>query len=252
MKNAFRISLTILIVAVCHSFLAQKRHYRDLIDINRWKPSGWHFAPGLTYAMPFKPKGDTAPEVDPNGRLAIYAEVGRWRLFPGGGNVFNYFDYSLAYKRISGSEEFEGNKGIFKQNFLLGNFNINNIIQLSDFSFLQNSLGVNLDYKFLEKYENSGSPYGANTKRLLFSLHYKIGFGYLLLKNMFIIPSIETPILNVRQFESFRSDYGVFSSRYRPIIFSVRFAFLSKPGKGDCPPVPNRANGNLDDQLRME
>ena len=191
------------------------RKKRDLIEMHYWKPAGWHFAPGLTYMAPFKPKGENAPDVDPNGRLALYLEVGRWRLFPGGGNIFNYFDYSLAYKRLSGSEKFLDEKILFKQNYLLGNFNINNVIQLSDYTFIQNSLGVNLDFKFNERMDNYSIQTSqivatqTNTQRLLFSLHYKLGFGYKATQRLFIIPTLETPILNVKQWERARSDYGI-------------------------------------------
>lgn len=247
----------IIIVLILVSFSSQvysqtKRKNKDLIEMSRWKNSGWHLAPGLTYMVPFKPKEDDAPDVDPNGRLSLYLEVGRWRLFPGGGNIFNYFDYSLAYKRLSGAEEFADNKGVFKQNFLLGNFNINNIIQISDYTFIQNSLGANLDWKFSEKYESSLSNYDKNTQSLLFSLHYKLGFGIKATEKLFIIPTLETPILNVKQWEKARSDYGIFSSRYRPTIFTVRFAWLIKPSKNACPPVPGGDGKDYDKMMQME
>ena len=233
------------------------RQNRDLLDLKSIKHSGWMFAPGLTYMMPFKPKGEEAPDVNPGGKLAVYLELGRWHLFPGGGNVFNYYDYSIAYKRLSGKEEIGDLKGQFKQNYVLGNFNINNIIQLTDYTFIQNSLGVNLDYKFSEKYEPAAETYTIdNTKNLLFSLHYKIGYGIKVTKKLFVIPTLETPILNGREWEKGRSDYGILSSRYRPIIFSVRLAWTRKPGRGDCPPVYDPANGkngqNLDDMMKMD
>jgi hypothetical protein len=226
----------------------------ELVELNSIRPSGWHFSPGLTYMIPFAPKGEDAPEVNPRGRLAIYAEVGRYHIFPGGGNIFNYMDYSLGFKRLSGSELFEEEKSIFKQNYLVGNFNINNIIQLSNFLFIQNSLGVNGDFKISQNMESSSSPIADNTQRFIFSLHYKFGIGYKATKNLFIIPTLETPILNLTEWERGRSDYGIYSSRYRPLIFSVRFAWTTKPSKGACPPVPGGKGEkkNFDDMLKME
>lgn len=251
--------ITLILLLSILTGIAQnnKRKNRDLLDLKSIKHSGWFLSPGLTYMLPFKPKGDEAPDVDPGGKLAVYFEVGRWHLFPGGGNVFNYYDYSLAYKRLSGKEEIAGVKGQFKQNYVLGNFNINNIIQLTDYTFIQNSLGVNVDYKFSEKYEPAAQTSTTdNTKRLLFSLHYKIGYGIKVTKNLFVIPTLETPILNGREWEKARSDYGILSSRYRPLIFSVRLAWTRKPGKGDCPPVYDPANGkngqNFDDMMKMD
>jgi len=249
-------SLLLLCILFISAFYVNAQHTnrqkRDLIEKNRWEEKGWHFAPGLTYTPSFKPKADSAPEVDPHGRLAVYLELGRWHLFPGGGNVFNYYDYSLAYKRLSGSEEFAGNKGIFKQNYVLANFNINNIIQLSDYMFIQNSLGLNLDYKISEKYESSGSPYLDNTNKLLFSLHYKLGIGFKATQKLFVIPTLETPILNGMEWEKARSDYGVFSSRYRPVIFTVRLAFLMKSKRNSCPPKPGGGGKNYDEMMKME
>jgi len=248
-----RILLTSLLLCSFGSIWAQRK--ADLVDIRNIRASGWHFAPGLTYMMGFKPKGDDAPVVNPGGRLAIYAEIGRYRIFPNGGNVFNYMDYSLAYKRLSGKEEFLGEKSIFKQNHLLGNFNINNMIQLTDYTFIQNSLGINGDFKFAERVAPSASPYQDNTGRFLISLHYKLGFGYKATKNLFIIPTLETPILNGIEWEKGRSDYGIYSSRYRPIIFTVRFAWTQKPSKNACPPIPgakDKDKKNYDDMLKME
>jgi hypothetical protein len=210
------------------------RSKKDLIEYRTYRMGGWMFAPGLTYTPARVPKNETR-EIDPNGILAVYAEVGRFQIFYEGGNFFNYFDYSLAYKRLSGAEKYNDLKSVFKQNFVLANFNLNNIIQLSDYTFLQNSLGVNLDYKFSEKYDNSNLSGNENTNNLLFSLHYKFGYGIKAKNNLFIIPSIEVPILNALEWENGKSTYGIFSSRYRPLIFSVRFAFLRERGKVDCP-----------------
>ena len=117
-------------------------------------------------------------------------------------------------------------------------FNVNNIIQLTDYTFIQNSIGVNFDWKFLQKYETNGSPYAINnTGAFILSLHYKLGYGIKVTDQLFIIPTLETPILNGIKWENGKSTYGIFSSRYRPLIFSVRFAWLRKPDRGGCPPV---------------
>lgn len=224
------------------------RKNRALVDLKKYKHGGWLISPGLTYMYPTRIKylADSTedpikyskdPNVNPNGRIALYLEAGRYQIFYNGGRIINYMDYSLAYKRLSGTEKYFDEKGVFKQNFLLGNFNLNSIIQLTDYTFIQNSLGINFDWKFLQKYETSGSPLGANTGSFLLSLHYKLGYGIKVSDKLFIIPTLETPILNGMAWEKGKSTYGIFSSRYRPIIFSVRFAWLRTPSRGDCPPV---------------
>jgi hypothetical protein len=225
------------------------RKNRALVDFKQYKYGGWMMSPGLTYMYPSRVKylNDSTEKddnVNPNGRIALYLEAGRYQIFYAGGRTLNYMDYSLAYKRLSGTEKYNANerksKATFKQNFLLANFNVNNIIQLTDYTFIQNSIGVNFDWKFSDntKVADPGSPYNFNnTGTFILSLHYKLGYGVKITDQLFIIPTLETPILNGIKWENGKSTYGIFSSRYRPIIFSVRFAWLRIPSRGDCPPV---------------
>jgi len=244
------------------------RKNSELVDFSgRYKLSGWHFAPGIDYTLTrFKNSEETLYDFndtvykgtfDPNGKFGLYLEVGRYRLFKYG-VLFNYMDYSLAYKAIKGTETFNGDmtiestgsslgvtegEGVFKQKYLLGNVNFSNIKQLSSYSFLQNSLGLNVDFRFADKRSYEGSTFAhnqADPSRLLAQLHYKIGFGYKLNDRWFIIPTLETPILNLFQWDKFKSTDPMFSSRYRPIILTIRFAWLRKVGPGDCltPDVP--------------
>lgn len=237
MINYIKSILLIIFLSTCIIGNSQDifgRRKKDLVEYRTYKMGGWMFAPGLTYTPARIPKSEER-DINPNGRLAVYAEVGRFQIFYEGGNFFNYFDYSLAYKRLSGSEKYNDLKSVFKQNFVLANVNLNNIVQLGDYTFIQNSIGANLDYKFSEKYDNVNGSGNDNTNNLLFSLHYKFGYGIKAKNNLFIIPSIEVPILNALEWENGKSTYGIFSSRYKPIIFSVRFAFLKKRGRNACP-----------------
>ena len=228
------------------------RKNRALVDFKQYKYGGWMISPGLTYMYPSRVKylADSTedpikygkdPNVNPNGRIALYIEAGRYQIFYNGGRILNYMDYSLAYKRLSATEKYFDAKGVSKNNFLLANFNLNSLIQLSDHTFIQNSIGVNFDWKFLGRFNHSGSPLnegnGFELGRFFLSLHYKFGYGIKVSDKLFIIPTLETPIINGLKWESGKSTYGIFSSRYRPIIFSVRFAWLRIPSRGDCPPV---------------
>ncbi len=250
-----KLLISSLIIAYSLPAIAQthlyKRKNRDLVPLSgQMMLSGWHFAPGLTYMLPqnkglFK-SSESSKDVNPKGKFAFYVEAGRYTIFPGGGNVFNYMDYSLAFKRLSGKEIYNGNEGFFKQNYLLGNFNINNIIQLTDYTFIQNSLGVNVDYNLFGQVQSSGSS-ATEPSKLIAQLHYKLGYGIKVTNNLFIIPILETPILNTWAWEKGKSTLGFFSSRYRPLILTVRFAFLSKRSQV-CPPVYN----SPDDKKKQE
>ena len=238
-KKIVYISILILVNNTLIGQFYQKKKL-PLVDLNgTYKMNHFFISPGLTFMLPNEIKilgGVDNDDINARGRLAYKFEIGEYYIFPGGGNVFNYMDYSLSYKRLSGSELNLSNdtKSIFKKRYLGLNYNLNNIIQLTNTNFLQNSIGLNLDFMLFEK---KPTPIPNDTKRLLLSLHYKFGYGFKIQNRLFIIPNIETPILNFRKWENGKSSYGIFNSRYRPILFSLRILWLKRPNPGDCPPV---------------
>lgn len=251
----------------------------ELLDLSgRNKSSYWFFAPGLTYQFgnfggdqkAFDLGTDTTLQLSTKAGSSpgLYLEVGRYYIFPGGGNIFNYLDYSIAYKALKGKETataeyFAGDQlfsaldseGKYVHRNLLLNFNLNNVIRVKNYSFIQNSLGFNLDYKIGNKVSEPvvGPGYGLNyPDKLIFQLHYKIGFGYKLTETLFITPMLETPILNVKNWENLRSTWEVFNTRYRPVILTLRFSWIKERGPGDCPPVYDPANRdkNFEDGMK--
>ena len=117
--------------------------------------------------------------------------------------------------------------------------------------FIQSSIGANLDFMLFEK---QPVPSPTNSDRLLLSFHLKFGYGMKFQNRLFIIPTLETPIINLRQWEKGKSTYGIFNkSRYRPIVFSCRFAWLKSPSRANCPPVyVNPGDKAKQDQHFME
>ena len=247
---------SLFIVLFCFSAKSQfyERKNRPLMDLNgNYSMNGWLLSPGLTYMWPNKISwlgGQKRADTVARGRIGLYLEIGRYHIFTEGGAFFNYMDYSISYKRLSGSEEVDAQKSPFKKNYISANFNINNIYQIGDRHFLQNSIGINADFQLWE----NGTPAPINSKKLLFSIHYRIGYGIKLSEKLFVIPTLETPLINIRQWENGRSTYGIFNnSRYRPIIFSCRFAWLRSPSKANCPPVyVNPGDKAKQDQHFME
>ena len=221
---------------------SNKMIIQPLMDFNgQYRMQNFFLSPGLTFMLPMA----SDKEFSQRGRLGLIFEGGAYHIFERGGNIFNYMDYGAGYKRLSGSEFMDiNNKSIFKQNYISSFFNINNIWQLSSKKFLQSSIGANLDFKFFEK----DTPLPNNTDKLNFSFHFKLGYGIKLNKILFVIPTIETPILNLKKWENGKSTFGIFNSRYRPIIFKVRLIWLKKLGKSDCPPVYT----NPEDDARNE
>jgi hypothetical protein len=206
-----------------------------LVDFNgTYQLQNFYLSPGLTYMFSHEIPNiltNSNGEINAKGRLAYMIEAGAYRIFEKGGNIFNYLDYGISYKKLSGSEQINENKSIFKQRFLTGSFNLNNIWQLSDRKFIQTSIGSNINFKLFEE----GSPSPNNTDKLNLAFHLKVGYGYKVKKTSFIILTIESPFLTLKNWEQGKSTYGIFNSRYRPLIFKVRFIWLKKLGKGKCP-----------------
>lgn len=257
---------------------AQRQYGRKYAPIytfdGRYKLSGWHFAPGLTYTLTrFTNKeqtlynnNDTSYKTifNPAGRLGLYFEFGRYRIFKYG-YLFNYMDYGIAFKQLKGKESFEGTllqesssitlaqfngNGAYSFNYITGNFNLNNVKQLKEYIFLQTGIGVNADYSIIHRSNYEGNTFGQNQQvpsRFMAQLHVKLGFGWKASDMLYIIPTLETPVLNIYEWYKGKSTLPVFNSRYRPLILTVRIAWLSKPKTDDCPKV----EGMPDDKKRQ-
>jgi len=249
-----RIIFILLLAHLISTSADAQRQMRPLYDLDDrgMKNSGWHFSPGLTYMFPSQmsvtnqtENVDISEKVSAAGKVALYAEVGRHHLLR---NLYflDHLDYGIAYKRLSGKENTEVicqtcdavyTEGVFKDNFASAYINFNNIWQISDYNFIQNGFGINGDYRFLLNQNVEPLDIGAphlSPDPLQVQLHYKLSFGMKAEKGVFILPSIEIPILNVVPFGDGRSTLKYFDSGYRPIIFSVKFMFLSKRKPEDC------------------
>lgn len=234
----------------------------DLIPLDgKARRMGFYLAPGITYTLPrFKNEeeevwrnGDTSYTAlyDPNGRLGLYLEGGlSW--YTRDPVVVDYFDVGIAYKNLRGSEAYEGTlaradstalfagEGTFAERLLTFHVNANKFIQVADYQFIQLSLGANLDYRLGSAYEHSGGPLldqHAFPPDLIGQAHFKLGYGFKVTGNLLIIPAVETPIFSVVPEDQGFGQLQWFSSRYRPMILSVRFLWLRARKGFDCPPV---------------
>lgn len=243
--------------------------YQDLFPVHKkFMPSGWFFSPGITYQLirfqdpevdRFENNDTLITSIeDPRGKLGLYLDVGRYHITDKS-LLLEYIDYGIHVKQFRGAEQYTGmiynkpiteeqepsdiyeGEGHFTQWYGGAFFNANHVWQISDYRFIQNSLGVNVDFRFANNhgYENPnplmdqhalGQPFMAQ-------LHYKLAYGFKVNQQVFVIPALETPILTALPWSNGRSTYGFFSSRFRPLILSVRILFLRERGKRDCPPV---------------
>ncbi|MDA9266864.1 hypothetical protein N9P66_00680 [Salibacteraceae bacterium] len=274
-----RLVLTIAFISILFSgnLYAQKgrkkpvsfqKHYNEILPkAPQYKMSGWFFAPGATYMMtPFIYQNRTFDETSTQkfdararglGRPGIYAEVGSYKMLPYW-KFFKFMDYGVSYKGLRGNEKANGQyvslpsetpiptleetEGTFGFHYAEAFVNFNHIWRISKYNFIQHSLGANAGYAFMANQGGTSlSPVGyENPGRIAAQLHYKLGFGIKMRGDWLIIPALETPILNAWPFESGRSSYGFFSSRYRPIIFSIRIMLMRPANTLDCTPVRTR------------
>ncbi len=267
------LATAVLLVATQDAF-AQRRNNRPVRgkvfpDTRYVKPTGFYFAPGVTYMMSSfwrkKDLGSTETEdavfqaeARPFGSPGLFAEVGRYHILERW-IYFEYLDYGIAYKSLRGTEAYDVTTlqkpdltedgtartvGRFGDHFISGQFNLNHVFSITGSHMVQNTIGVNADYAFMAN-RLPGSveqAAGGFPPRFQAGVHYKIGYGLKVSEKLLLIPSLETPILNVVQFESGRSSLKYFNSRYRPIIFSIRALIFRKQGLEACPPVFNPAD----------
>jgi hypothetical protein len=223
---------------------SSQSHYRGL---------GWFINPGLTYMM-----GNSADDegrsydLTPSGLPGYYVEAGMEHLFLKQQKVFHYVDWGLGVKHFSGQEKYsddaiEPTRGQFSLGNAFARAGIHNVWQLSMYNFIDQSIGFNVDYRIYggNEDENYLSPIAPeNQGKLVAQLHYQFGFGYKVRDGFFIVPTFQTPIVTLFNFAGMNPSHHWFNSRYQPMIFTLKFAWLL-PKKG-CPPV----DGMEDDEDR--
>ena len=180
-------------------------------------------------------------------KVGAYFEIGRYNLLSTK-KIISYIDYGLAYKMLRAGQTYDLSindvaSGSFEQSYtshaVLGFFNANNVLGINKNIFFQNTLGVNVEYALSQKIETNDASAFINTyqedpSKLMAQLHYKFGIGVRIGKQFYAIPTVEIPLLNGWKWEDGRSTIGAFNSRYRPLVISIRFAWLTTP---DCPRV---------------
>lgn len=268
MRHALFLLLAMAPAALCAQRLFERKR-PDLIPLEgSAKRIGWFVEPGVTYTLPrFKDEeeevlrsADTlyTATYDPNGKLGICIGAGlTW--FTRDPVIVDYFDLGLAYKNLRGAEALEGTllrgdssatlvgEGDFAERFLTLSANANKFIQTGDYQFVQLSLGANADYRIGSSYAHTGDPLLNGHEfppDLLAQLHFKLGYGFKLRSKLLVIPAVETPVFSIVPEDQGFGQLQWFSSKYRPLIFTVRFLFLRARNGFDCPP-PIKHKGDI-------
>lgn len=193
---------------------------------------------------------------EPKSKLGIFAEIGMTHITRKPRKIIHYYDWGIGFKLFGGGEvtestlynfrdsligTFDG-RGDFYNGYLYGRFDMHNVFQINPYMFLDNSLGVNVDYMLLKgnrDYDGFHIPVDQKFQGdLMAQLHYSIGLGFKPRpdKGFFFVPSIELPILGMHEWNKGSPQIHWFSSKYYPAMLRLKFVWLFKKA-ASCPPV---------------
>lgn len=242
----------------------QSKNYEAYPNPYDFRKSGWLFDAGLTATFnPNKNKelltsSDSSIVNSGPVRPGIQLNVGRYLSLKKGHKIFKYIDYNLGYKLLWNSEvqELKVDSSGYSQKTRLDNaahyanlnLNFNNIISFSDYVFLQNTLGFNVDYRFAKNLSGEGINANNEPDEFIAQVHYKLGLGFMINNNMALIPYAELPLYNISPTQDNFSQLDYFNGSYQSVIIGARL-MLFRLGQKECPTAkgvgldPNQKNG---------
>lgn len=203
---------------------------------------------------------------EPKGRLGAFVELGMVHITKRPRKYIQYFDWGIAYKHIGGREltnvdfyddrdtlvgSLEG-EGEFYNGHLSGRFSVHSVYQINPMTFLDNAIGINLDYSFLGRNQDYDGYFLPQTQdfegQFQGQLHYDFGFGFKPKDGFFIIPGFQVPLLTAYEWRNGNPSLHWFSSKYYPAHFKVKLVWLFRRDPNRCPPVET----NEQDKKRNE
>lgn len=194
-------------------------------------------------------------EREPYGKLGGFVELGMVHITKKPRKYIQYYDWGIGYKQFAGREETRaalyddrdtliGNlngKGDFFNGHLYGRFSVHNVWQINPTTFLDNALGINVDYAITgrnQTYDGYHNPFTQEFQgELRGQLHYDLGFGFKARDGFFIIPGVQLPILGAYEWNGGTPNISWFSSSYYPAQFKLKLVWLFKRDPNRCPPV---------------
>jgi len=269
-----QISATLLLLLVITSLEAQiRRPSPDLfaVDANH-RSSGFLVGLGLSTMWgqkDFQTTIDILPRAEqisayraefaPSGRIGLHAELGMFWLFES--SFFDYVDVSLAYKQHLGDEAMTAElipgsadslpnllagNGTFTQDQATLNVNLNKAFPVRGNYYIISALGADIDYRVINKAEYTLIAPGFNTvapdNALSAHFHARLGIGYKTSASSWLSLTAETPIQDIVPFDGIQSRKTVFNSKYRPVLFTLRYQWLRMRAARECPTGPKKVN----------
>lgn len=261
-NRIFSIILTLFLFAIAVSAFGQRKDWKPLFPVENlgFRLSGWYVGAGATYTFGLPSTTENTYQFEDDTKIiAQYSAAGAPGFLLEGGRYtmlysrfIPYIDYGISFKMVGGIQDYTAYHGTvnnpdtlstssasasFNNYYISAHFNANNAIRISEYGFIQNSLGANLDYKAIGTIKGS-YPVFEDTKQeaeiFLFQLHYKLGYGFRLDKKHFLIFTFETPLLTIFPQDNKKPTIALFNSQYLPVLFSVRLLFLRNNTRPDC------------------
>jgi hypothetical protein len=227
----------------------QKKNYAAYPSPYDFRQGGWLFDAGMTgtfgvYPSPISTT-DTVISLPSQLRPGISLEVGRYFNFKGKKPIIRFVDYSAGYKLLWNAEkevrEFNGSRisETFRNNlahYVHANVNITNIWDINNYLFLQNTIGINVDYRFLENESSDIST--SSPPNFVAQAHYRLGFGIMIDTDIALIPYVEVPLYNLAPDQKHFAQLDYFQQSFQTVIVGARL-MLFRFGQKDCPKAIN-------------
>lgn len=196
---------------------------------------------------------------DPQGQVGVFVDIGmvhfpkkRSKLSLALKYIFiSYYDWGLGVKLFSGSETTSYNyynalgeplatqsaSGSFMKGYVNGRFSLHKNVYIGKRYFIDNGLGVNIDYRF-----GDVDPYGIPStlsaqsfhSPLVAQMHYSLGFGIKLNRRSMLVPGVQLPILGIYDWRKGCAALKNYNSNYLPILFQVKFTYLFEKKVKGC------------------
>ncbi len=256
---------------------------------------GIHFAIGPTYMIPSKPVLGVLTDnlgargnykITPKGQFGFFAEVGlahfpKWKGIPikplKKSRIIDYFDWSVGFRQLRGKEsthvdiknalgeivQSHHGEGSFTNNYVFASISAHSLIYYGKKKidkarkhFIDQSLGFNFDYNFINGNKNYNDTSFSHPLELKFQkpflaqVHYSLGLGIRLNRAWMIIPGVQIPIVSAYEWNGFNAKLNWFTSQYWPIQAQIKVIKLfERPPK--CGVYGDPKDTELDKQFRM-
>jgi hypothetical protein len=168
--------------------------------------------------------------------------------------LISYYDWGVGFKLLGGRESTVVNTysnsnallssysgtGDFYNGYIYGRFAVHKNINLNKRYFIDNGLGINLDYRVLEQ----GSPtysvdggFNFNQQKhpnFVAQLNYTLGFGFRLSRRSFVIPGVQVPIFGIYDWRRGGAALKWYNSNYLPVLVHVKWIYLFEKKVKGC------------------